>query len=55
MKGKKNSQRLLSLCLKAHQIEQLQEIARKRGVGSLTLVKQWIAAGIAQGRNNKRS
>ncbi len=46
--------RLLSLCLKPHQINQLLQIARKEGVSCLTLVKRWIEAGMAQWEAERR-
>jgi len=41
-------ERLLSLCLDSDQIRKAKQIAKKRGVGYLVLLKQWIQAGITR-------
>lgn len=39
-------ERLLALCLDSAQIKKAKQIARKKGVGYLGLIRRWIQAGI---------
>lgn len=46
---KKIEERLLALCLDSDQIKKAKEIAQKKGVGYLALIRRWIQAGINAG------
>ena len=39
-------ERLLAMCLSARQIERVSELARKRRVSTLTLIRRWIEQGL---------